>query len=119
MTSILLSNPFVVPNGPAQAGPDVASTLAIQPTAQTQAGSDKGDSTAFSGSNAGRGNGNQANTVALIQTRSAPARPGDATPNSVINAQAQDSMPLPDFGSNMPKVAMPDPLPTSPFLKSG
>ena len=47
------------------------------------------------------------------------SRPPDATGGSVVTAQGQDAPVMMLPGANLPKVDMPDPLPTSPFLKQG
>jgi hypothetical protein len=45
------------------------------------------------------------------------ARPPTATGGSVISAQARDNAELAPLGPDLPEVEMPDPLPTSPFLR--
>lgn len=117
MSSILLSNPFVTP-APQPSGPqETVAPLGVAPTQAASSGNGAGNATSFSGSGSGySGGGDQQTAAALMRSRarSTMARPVDATGTSVVNAQAQDVMP---FGSNLPKIEMPDPLPTSPFLK--
>jgi hypothetical protein len=43
-------------------------------------------------------------------------RPSEATGGSVVNAQAQEAEETLSYGSELPEVEMPYPLPTSPFL---
>ena len=117
MSSILLSNPFAPPSPVTIQAQDIGAALAVPPAPSVGKGDATGDSTGFAGAGGGRGTSNQRATVALFQGRGgeAWARPADATGRSVIGAQAQDnSRPL---GPDLPEVAMPDPLPTSPFLK--
>jgi len=52
-------------------------------------------------------------------TNGAFPRPADATRSSVVAAQTQTEKPAPLPGAGLPEVSMPDPLPTSPFLKKG
>ena len=119
MSSIFPTSPLAAPIPHAAASADAAPPLAVTPTQNATSTSDKGDATSFSGSGGGSGSSSQADSVALMLTRvgSRQSRPSDATSTSVINAQAHDNDTPPPFGSNMPKVEMPDPLPTSPFLK--
>ncbi|MBB4175177.1 hypothetical protein [Sulfitobacter noctilucicola] len=130
MSSILLANPFPapqMPTGQPHIDPGAALDLAPVQTAQT---SNKSDGSA-SNSGSGAGGSNQADTVALIKANDTGkwSRPPNATGSSVVNAQSSDpSEPQYDTneegelrtdlpGSNLPEVEMPDPLPTSPFLK--
>ncbi|MFT6676512.1 MAG: hypothetical protein ACJAVM_002716 [Sulfitobacter sp.] len=118
MSSILLSNPFVSPAPPPGLGTE---SLPLQPLAPAQGlaqGRAAGNSTGFSGSGSS-GTSNQSSTAALIRSRinSPLSRPADATRDSVVAAQTQKDSITPLPGANLPKVEMPDPLPTSPFLK--
>ncbi|MDG1169825.1 MAG: hypothetical protein P8N14_11565 [Sulfitobacter sp.] len=120
MSSILLTNPF-----PAQTqAPSsnvlqqfAAMTFGPAPVQQLQSAANAGDSKGFSGS--GAGSSNQQENVALFQSKTTErwARPANATGGSVIGAQARESEEVNLFGINLPKVEMPNPLPTSPFLK--
>lgn len=118
MSSILLSNPFVTPSPPTNT-PEVLPTLAVTPLLQTQSGQNPGDTTSFSGS--GTGNSNQGDTIALLRSRAEPELSPlqDATAGSIITAQAVPEYTPTITPTALPKVEMPDPLPTSPFLKSG
>ena len=119
MSSILLNNPFVTPAPQPSSHQQTVSTLAVAPTQGASAGSSSGNATSFSGSGSGySGGSDQQSAAALIRTRAEPtmARPSNATGTSVVNAQTQDSIDIIPFGANLPKVEMPDPLPTSPFL---
>lgn len=120
MSSILLSNPFPAPPPAGLTTPEPLAAVAIAPTQAAASASDTGDAASFRGSGTGSGTSNQGDTVALIQSRSKGdwQRPSDATGRSVIGAQAQDDAGDRPFGSDLPKVDMPDPLPTSPFLKN-
>ncbi len=124
MSSILLSNPF--PTAPAASAlpaeaPAAAAPIAAVPTGGSSESS--GNATSFSGS--GAGSSRQAQNVALFQSKGSAkwAQPAKATGGSVINAQTQvdrereSPIKLP-LGPDLPAVEMPDPLPTSPFLKS-
>lgn len=119
MSSILLTNPFPAPPPPSsmQPGPQAVSDVAPIMAGSGAQGTD--DSASYSGSGTGGGMSSQADTVALFQqnTQGKWAPPTDATGSSVINAQAQEAEPPIEYGANLPDVAMPDPLPTSPFLK--
>jgi hypothetical protein len=128
MSSILLSNPFITvappPSGPQETA---VSALAVAPTSGPSTGSSAGNSTSFSGSGSGYSGGSeQQAAVALIRDRAKAVltRPADATGKSVVNAQTQNGTQpqigaeITPFGVNLPKVEMPDPLPTSPFLAS-
>ena len=119
MSSILLSNPFTAPQPAANMPQDVAATISVAPTQATSSTSDTGDASSFAGSGSGTGTSNQGNTVALFQSRDRASwgRPTDATGGSVIGAQAQKYTSETPFGVDLPEVDMPDPLPTSPFLK--
>jgi hypothetical protein len=119
MSSILLSNPFTAPQPAANMPQDVAATISVAPTQATSSTSDTGDASSFAGSGSGTGTSNQGNTVALFQSRDRAnwGRPTDATGGSVIGAQAQEYTSETPFGVDLPEVDMPDPLPTSPFLK--
>jgi hypothetical protein len=115
MSSILFTNPYT-PQGPAVTPPAAAPALAVAPAQNTAASQDQGGATAFSGS--GTGNSSQSDTVALLRTlKDAAVRPQMATSGSVINAQVEPKAVEIYTTSNLPEVKMPDPLPTSPFLK--
>lgn len=118
MSSILLSNPFPAPQPPSSMTLDHAEgagPLAAVPASAASSNTD--NAPAFNGS--GTGGRSPENTVALFQTYSEGKwdRPTNATSGSVIDAQAERQGEILPFGSNLPKVEMPDPLPTSPFLK--
>jgi hypothetical protein len=118
MSSILLSNPFTAPAPPSAAlVSDAAALAALQPLQSSNASTNTSDSTGFSGS--GGGSSNQSQTVALMQAKDGTkwSRPTNATSGSVIGAQSGQATEPTPLGSNLPEVEMPDPLPTSPFLK--
>ena len=120
MSSILLSNPFATPVPPTAGHQNPMPALAVVPMQGASAGRGSDNSTSFSGSNSGySGGSDQQSTAALLRARATSAMPrlSNATPTSVINAQTYSGQDIVPFGSNLPKVAMPDPLPTSPFLK--
>ena len=137
MSSILLSNPFVTQT---VAQPSTLtenlSGLALTPMQSTKPGGGAGTQSDNTGAGAGQGFGSnqQANADLLrARGRAEPQRPPEATSLSVVNAQVaaprdgnltppgkHGENPLPEvfpFASNLPEVKMPDPLPTSPFLK--
>ncbi|NNE54243.1 MAG: hypothetical protein HKN30_17790 [Sulfitobacter sp.] len=113
MSAILLNNPFVTPSQPSSPPPEVAPPLTVTPAQIATSSRDSGGATSFSGSGTGSGDSRQGDTAALLRSvqKKSVARPPDATGASVVNAQGSG------YGSNLPKVEMPDPLPTSPFLK--
>ncbi len=117
MSSILLSSPFPVPPPSSTVPQDVPATAAIAPVQAGASASSSGDAASFSGS--GAGTSRQGDTVALFQARANGkwARPSHATGGSVIDAQAQDNTTPAPLGLDLPEVEMPDPLPTSPFLR--
>ena len=119
MSAILLNNPFVTPTQPSSPPQDPAPPLAVTPTQTATPTGDSGGATSFSGSGTGSGDSRQGDTVALLRSgqKKSLVRPPDATGASVVNAQGTDGPAGPDYGSNLPEVEMPDPLPTSPFLK--
>lgn len=88
----------------------VAGSAAPPPASGAGPASDRGSSTAYSGSGAGAG-GEASQRPAL--TRRMADRPADATPTSIIAALIGN---LPQPQSTVAST-MPDPLPTSPFLK--
>lgn len=158
MSVLLLTNPFAPPpasGGSAQAdtgGPSQAesggNTNTVQPSPQSGTQNDTGSSTSNGGTGAGAG-GSGAQTP--LSGLSRFARPLDATPSSVVNAQVTDRAPTQSKteeaarqsaiglmakqretalldglkkGPDAPRIVestvqsdMPDPLPTSPFLK--
>ena len=119
MSSILLSNPFITPVPPSSGPQETVPALAVAPTQGASAGNGTGDATSFSGSGSGHSGGSdQRSAAALIRDRAMASisRPSDATGTSVVNAQTQGGIEIMRFGANLPKVEMPDPLPTSPFL---
>ena len=120
MSSILLNNPFVSPVPPSAVPQDPTPPLAVTPTQQTTATRDGGGATAFSGSGTGSGDSRQGDNMALLKTlrKDLPNRPTDATGQSVVNAQGQEGE-ASIYRNTLPEVQMPDPLPTSPFLKRG
>ncbi|MGJ8546450.1 MAG: hypothetical protein ACSHWZ_13480 [Sulfitobacter sp.] len=118
MSAILLINPHAaqpqitsftpVPFSGAQTAQAVAPLVASRATA-------RGDSaTGFSGSGAGYGG-----SEAALPPRKTMLTLTDASPKSVIDAQTtpRTKADPPIFPQdNLPKVEMPDPIPTSPFL---
>ncbi|OAN73393.1 hypothetical protein A8B82_02500 [Sulfitobacter sp. EhC04] len=116
MSVLLLTNPFAV-HSTATAGQSAAqdtagsvgatsSAVKIAPTNRPADTPRHGSSTSHSGSGAGAG-GEAAQRPALAR------RPADATPNSILAAQIENLLPtLAEISRTMP-----DPLPTSPFLK--
>lgn len=120
MSSILLQNPFasqpplVSANPPVSVGPNV-----VAPASGASSGAGSGDSTAFGRSGNGYGGGDGAAMSFRAKSR-APERPTNATPDSVVGAQVSErpeQREIPEkVGPDLPKVDMPDPLPTSPFL---
>jgi hypothetical protein len=129
MSSILLSNPFPVTPAPSNLTADAPPAAAPIAAVQNGGAADSSNgSTSFSGS--GAGSSGQAENAAIFQSKDSEkwAPPATATGGSVINAQTQ-SGPSPDatgdqrpviklpLGPDLPAVEMPDPLPTSPFLK--
>lgn len=90
---------------------------AVAPTRQSVTEPLVRDGTAFAGMGAGAGGDTALGPVKALTSRG-ESRPPDAAPRSVINAQAEQATPasaLPDGIAEAPE--MPDPLPTSPFLK--
>lgn len=110
MSSILLSNPFVAPPPPPQAA--AAHAQAVLAPTPSRDGANAGNS---GGGSFGSPDGAQA-LITWANLSSAMARPVEATLASVVNAQTSEAATDP-FGINLPDVKMPDPLPTSPFLK--
>lgn len=107
---------------------------AVKPAQQTQAENKSRNSTAFAGKGAGAGSQD------VLAPRAMPDdRPQDAAPVSILNAKVADQSPQPIAGMqedqppppspseqmdarsddtpDRPPVKLPDPLPTSPFLK--
>ena len=117
MSSILFLNPLA-PSGAGQGYPTdllaAGGAAPVKPVGESRA---SGDTSGFTGSGGGRGLSNQAANVAILRAGASDNwnRPADATGRSVINAQAE-AQEAP-FGVDLPEVEMPDPLPTSPFLK--
>lgn len=152
MSSILFANPFATQTAPQPSHPlqpqDSGAVSAIsgpnQPTPS-------GDANASSGSGLdSRSESNQQSNATLAK-QSAEMRSDNATPGSVVNAQAQASVQSSSLSeararrsalalmktarddailsristpvdvsaapSGLPKIGMPDPLPTSPYLK--
>ncbi|MGC1506084.1 MAG: hypothetical protein WA782_18345 [Sulfitobacter sp.] len=123
MSSILLSNPFPAAPAPSHLTAEVPATADPIAAVQNGAAADTPDNaTSFSGS--GAGSSRQAENTALFQFKGTGKwpQPAKATGGSVIGAQTQANasrstvreLPL---GPDLPAVEMPDPLPTSPFLK--
>lgn len=114
MSSLLLTNPFATPSS-INSTPLSLPSLAVAPAQDASAPQDQDDATSFGGS--GAGGSNQGSTAALMRMHANTARPhSEASPASVIKAQAVPE-PAPIVVSNtLPEVEMPDPLPTSPFL---
>lgn len=117
MSSILLSNPFLNLAPPPSGAQPAAPALGVAPPQNASAGNNTGNPTSFSGSGTGSSNDQQtAAAVIRARARVAMTPPSNATSTSVVNAQTQDENDIMPFGANLPKVEMPDPLPTSPFL---
>ncbi|MGJ5620389.1 hypothetical protein [Sulfitobacter sp. MF3-043] len=117
MSSILLSNPFLNLAPPPSGAQPVAPVLGVAPLQKASAGNNTGNPTSFSGSRSGSGHDQQSAAEAIrARARIAMAPPSNATSTSVVNAQTQVENDIIPFGANLPKVEMPDPLPTSPFL---
>jgi hypothetical protein len=115
MSSMLLTNPFVAPVLPPSL-PNAVPLTAVTPAQNTTASQEQENATSFSGS--GTGNSTQAETAALFKTfTESNPRPQNATWGSVITAQAVPELAEIKITNTMPEVKMPDPLPTSPFLK--
>ncbi|MEM9967150.1 MAG: hypothetical protein AAF755_03515 [Pseudomonadota bacterium] len=119
MSSILLSNPVAAPPPQGTAAQDISVDAPGIPVTTVQQARDTKDTSNFGGSGTGSSNSRQGDTVAFMRARAGAtiSRPQDATPGSVINAQAQEDPSATLFGNNLPEVEMPDPIPTSPFLK--
>lgn len=119
MNSILLSSPFPAPPPSAIVASDIASSATVAPIQAGASASSSGDAASFSGSGAGSGTSRQGETVALFKANGNNkwARPPTATGGSVIGAQARDNAEPAPLGPDLPEVEMPDPLPTSPFLR--
>ncbi len=121
MSAILLTNPFPAPPPSSALQTDATATPAVTPV--TAGANTKGtnDGASNSGTGAGGSTPRQGETVALFKQSAAGkwAVPAKPTGGSIVNAQAQAQTGTPPivFGANLPEVAMPDPLPTSPFLK--
>lgn len=117
MSSILLTNPFVAPPQSSLIPESPTSAAPVAPVPAGGAASSSGDAASFTGS--GAGSGKQADNVALFQAKDTAkwGRPFDATSDSVIGAQAKSTIDALPLGPDLPEVEMPDPLPTSPFLK--
>ncbi|MFD2740514.1 hypothetical protein ACFSUD_13080 [Sulfitobacter aestuarii] len=141
MSSVILANPFISPPPPPPIHTAAQTPLVIVPAQGMAAGSSTGSTASHSGgSGSGSGHaGGHAPAPRAEPTRPrdslplAPNRPPDATPRSILAAQVEadegsppagagqsDPTALPEnfpFHKKLPKVRMPDPLPTSPFLK--
>ena len=124
MSSILLSNPFVMPVPPPQSGGAETANTPMIAAAQGASGSaNSGSATSYSGSGGGYGTGRGAPENLVMRAafeRAMSLKPSDATSRSVVDAQvfgaAQDAEFPVSVGPDLPEVEMPDPLPTSPFL---
>lgn len=122
MSSILLSNPFPAQPAPSAMTAEPPATAAITPVLAGGTTGSSDSAASFTGS--GAGSSRQAENVALFQSadKAKWTPPAKATGGSVINAQARantdrdSGIELP-LGPDLPAVEMPDPLPTSPFLK--
>ena len=111
MSAILLSNPFASPPTAVPAvDADPKAALAVTPSEQGPGAENSGNSTGF-------GSHDRAQDIIMWAKRDTTmARPDEATWDSVVNAQTSEEGQKP-FGNDLPEVKMPDPLPTSPFLK--
>ncbi len=123
MSSILLSNPFASQPPPSTSAPAVtANTHIIAAPQAAPGGSGAGNSTSFGNSGGGYGSGKQGPLAFLAKAlERGPERPAKPTGDSIVNAQTQDRAQAEarealTIGPDLPAVAMPDPLPTSPFL---
>ncbi len=123
MSSILLSNPFVTPAPPAQSpSAEPQTALAITPSQGATGAGGSSDASSFSGNGSGFGGRDGAQAIITrVRNSTSQERPFEATPLSVVTAQTQNTDATREsanpFGTNLPNVDMPDPLPTSPFLK--
>ncbi|MDF1726842.1 MAG: hypothetical protein P1U53_03730, partial [Sulfitobacter sp.] len=119
MSSILLSNPYLPPTFHGGTAPDPTPALALAPvtTAGTAGTGDKAADFANSGNSGGEKGDGDIVTLMQLGKSAALTRPQDATGQSVVDAQGQDRGPVVTMGANLPEVPMPNPLPTSPFLK--
>lgn len=123
MSSILLSSPFASQPPPSTSAPAVtANTQIIAAPQAAPGGNGAGSSTSFGNSGGGYGAGKQGPLAFLAKAlEREPQRPAKPTGDSIVNAQTRDraqadaSKSL-TLGPDLPAVAMPDPLPTSPFL---
>lgn len=124
MSSILLSNPFVTQPPTAQpAAPEPQTALAVAPSAAAASNPDAGNGRGFGGNGGETGSDRSRQSIIRMAAEAGlTGRAPNATSGSVINAQAQGENAKREgddpFGVNLPKVEMPDPLPTSPFLTS-
>lgn len=120
MSSLLLSNPFVAPPPPASMAGYVSPSggLAVAPTQGSSASAGADDNAGAGMQGRGDGSGQKA-YMAMTRAASAIGRPADATPGSIISAQAQADTPgvIVPFGQNLPDFEMPDVLPTAPWFK--
>lgn len=121
MSVLLLTNPYTppqqvpstsVPSAAALAQTGVESPTAIPPTQQTAGQNGSGSATSYSGSGAGAGG---AAAQFALKSDISFSRPPDAAPGSVVNAQATAE--TFEFAQTETARELPDPLPTSPFLK--
>jgi len=117
MSAILLSNTFATPSLLATPPPVAAAAAAVAPIADSKNTSKGGDASSFTGS--GSGSSRQADNAAIFAAKEAGkwVRQPVPTGDSVVGAQAQSNAEEPPLGPDLPEVKMPDPLPTSPFLK--
>lgn len=113
MSSILLSNPFVTPQQPNPGTSEAAPPLAL-PALQSSQGS-QGAGLGNPGADSGRGQNPQKRQDRTVQQIE---RPTDASRASVVDAQINTPKSA-AVKTSLPEVPMPDPLPTSPFLKPG
>ncbi|MBD3665873.1 hypothetical protein [Sulfitobacter aestuariivivens] len=145
MSSILLTNPFAsVPSAPQAATEGPVAPLTIHAVTPAQTGSTArgaGNAASYTGTGSGQGRsiGSASQQAVLSDRRDAlrTERPPNATANSVVGAQSRESDASATVQPNdqdsslrspaglVPsapaaqaiEIQMPDPLPTSPFLK--
>jgi hypothetical protein len=136
MNTIIPSNPYVPPRAhPLQVTGEAPNPLAVTAPHATSAGAGAADARSSAGARTdAQSHGQDGSQLyqRIKQALSAANRPHDASRSSVVAAQVHsarnaegppqgdDPMALPDnfpFHKKLPEVKMPDPLPTSPFLK--
>lgn len=121
MSVLLLTNPYAPqqplpstapPSAVALAQAGAESPSAVPPTQPTAGQNGSGSATSYTGSGAGAGG---AAAQFALKSGVSFSRPPDAAPGSVVNAQAATE--TFEFAQAETARELPDPLPTSPFLK--